>query len=150
MTRKYVEWSIWSLAVAAALLSGCTLANIGSLRTSAEVTRQFENLEINPNYQYWYLNQENNPYAVIGLDREYGFSDGPLWREVEPTSPTLKKVVGLVRSFPVPSSFTSGYHILDHQDRAIGVWYSSIGAGVTVDPATKVVSLATRSPWRAP
>lgn len=138
------------LAVAAAWVNGCTPANIGSLRTSAEVTRQFEKLEINPNYRYWYLNQENSPYAVIGLDREYGFSNGPLWRAVEADSPTFKKVVGLVQSFPVPSSVTTGYNILDHQGRAIGVWYSSIGAGVTVDSATKVVSLASRSPWRTP
>jgi hypothetical protein len=145
-----MQWTLGLLAVAAAWVSGCTLANIGNLQTSAEVTRQFESLGINPNYRYWYLNQENNPYAVIGLDREYGFSDGPLWRAVEPDSPTFKKVAGLVRSFPVPGSFTTGYSILDPQDRAIGVWYSSLGAGVTVDPATKVVSLATRSPWRAP
>jgi len=138
------------LSVAAAWVNGCTLANFGSLRTSAEVRRQFEKLEINPNYGYWYLNQENSPYAVVGLDREYGFSDGPQWRAVEADSTTFKKVVGLVQSFPVPGSVTIGYNILDHQGRAIGVWYSSIGAGVTVDPATKVVSLASRSPWRTP
>jgi hypothetical protein len=138
------------VAVAAAWVSGCTPANIGSLRTSTEVKRQFEKLETHPNYRYWYLNQENSPYAVIGLDREYEFSDGPLWRAVEPDSPTFKKVVGLVQSFPVPGSVTTGYRILDHQGRVIGVWYSSISAGVTVDSAGKVVSLATRSPWRTP
>jgi len=145
-----MQWNKWMLAVAAVLVSACTMANVGSLRTSAEVSRQFENLETHPNYRYWYLNQENSPYAVIGLDREYGFSDGPLWREVEPGSPTFKKVVGLVQSFPVPGSVTTGYSILDHQGRVIGVWYSSIGSGVIVDPAAKVVSLATRSPWRTP
>ncbi len=150
MSRIFRQWKIWILFVAAAWGSGCTLANIGSLRTSSEVSRQFEKLEINPNYRYWYLNQENSPYAVIGLDREYGFSDGPLWRAVEPDSPTFKKVVGLVQSFPVPSSVTTGYSILDHEGHAIGVWYSSIGAGITVDPAAKMVSLATRSPWRTP
>jgi hypothetical protein len=139
---------IWILAVSTGWLSGCTLADIGSLRTSAEVSRQFENLQVTPDYRYWYLNQENNPFAVIGLDREYGFSDGYLWRAVAPDSPTFKKVVGLVESFPAPGSFTTGYTILDPHGRAIGVWYSSTGAGITVDPATKTVSVATRPPWR--
>jgi hypothetical protein len=133
----------------AALAVACTMANIGSVRTSPEVTRQFENLEINPNYRYWYLNQENNPFGVIGLDREYGFDGGPLWRALDPDSPTFKKVVGLVESFPVPNSVTTGYNILDHQGRPIGVWYSSLSAGITVDPAAKAVSVAT-STWRKP
>ena len=133
----------------AALAVACTMANIGSVRTSPEVNRQFENLEINPNYRYWYLNQENNPFGVIGLDREYGFDGGPLWRALDPDSPTFKKVVGLVESFPVPNSVTSGYNIFDHQGRPIGVWYSSLSAGITVDPAAKAVSVAT-STWRKP
>jgi hypothetical protein len=119
------------------------------MRTSAEVARQFENLEINPNYRYWYLNQENNPFGVIGIDREYGFDGGPLWREVAPDSQTFKKIVGLVQSFPVPSSMTTGYTIYDHQGRPIGVWYSSLSAGITVEPAAKAVSVAT-STWRKP
>ena len=136
--------------IAASFAVACTMANIGSIRTSAEVTRQFESLQINPNYRYWYLNQENNPFGVIGLDREYGFYGGPLWRAVEPDSPTFKKVVGLVESFPMPSSMTTGYTISEHQGRPIGVWYSSIGLGVTIDPATKTVSPSTSSPWKSP
>ena len=150
MSRKQVQWKIWMVAVAATLAGNCTMANIGSLRPSAEVSRQFENREVNPNYRYWYLNQENNPFAVIGLDRGYEFSDGPLWRTVEPGSLAFKKVVGLVQVFPVPGSVTTGYSLLDPAGRGIGVWYASIGAGVTVDPATQTVSVATRSPWRTP
>ena len=79
----------------ASLAAACTLANIGSVRTSAEVARQFENLEINPNYRYWYLNQENNPFGVIGLDRAYEFDDGPLWRAVEPIFPGVQEGSGV-------------------------------------------------------
>jgi len=146
MYRKHF---LFMAILGAALAVACTMANIGSVRTSPEVTRQFENLEINPNYRYWYLNQENNPFGVIGLDHEYGFDGGPLWRALDPDSPTFKKVVGLVESFPVPNSVTSGYNIFDHQGRPIGVWYSSLSAGITVDPAAKAVSVAT-STWRKP
>ena len=134
----------------AALAVACTMANTGSIQTSAEVTRQFEGLQINPNYRYWYLNQENNPFGVIGLDREYGFAGGPVWRSVESDSPIFRKVVGLVESFPVASSLTTGYTIFEQQGRPIGVWYSSIGLGVTIDPATKTVSPATTTPWKSP
>jgi hypothetical protein len=146
----YRRSSIFLLIIAAALAAACTMANLGSVRISPEVTRQFENLEITSNYSYWYLNQENNPYGVIGLDREYGFDGGPVWRVVEPSSPTFKKVVGLVASFPMPSSMATGYTIFDHQGRPIGVWYSSIGLGVTIDPAAKTVSPSTTSPWKSP
>jgi hypothetical protein len=45
---------------------------------------------------------------------------------------------------------TTGYTIYDHQDRPIGVWYSSLGAGITVDPDAKAVSVATSTPWLSP
>ena len=64
MYRKH----FWFVAIlGAALAAACSMANIGNVRTSPEVTRQFENLEINPSYGYWYLNQENNPFGVVGL-----------------------------------------------------------------------------------
>jgi len=147
MYRKH----FWFVAIlGAALAAACSMANIGNVRTSPEVTRQFENLEINPSYGYWYLNQENNPFGVLGVDREYQFDGGPLWVPLAPDSATFKKVVGLVQSFPVPSSTTRGYTISEHQGRPIGVWYSSIGLGVTIDPATKTVSPSTTSPWKSP
>jgi hypothetical protein len=56
-------------------------------------------------------------------------------------------VVGLVQSFPVPGSRTEGFYIVDRQGRRIGVWYSSLTAGVTVDPDTRKVTIATATPW---
>jgi hypothetical protein len=143
--KKFLFVAIFGAALAVA----CTMANIGSVRISPEVARQFENLEINSSYRYWYLNQENNPFGVVGLDREYQLDGGPVWRALDPDSATFKKVVGLVQSFPVPSSITTGYTLFDHQGRPIGVWYSSLSAGITVDPVSKTVSVAT-STWRKP
>ncbi len=138
------------LAIVAAIVSGCSTANIGSVRISPEVDRQFESLQVNPSYRYWYLNQENSPYGVIGLDREYQLDGGPVWIAVAPDSATFRKVVGLVQSFPLPNSTTNGYTIFDHQGRPIGVWYSSLNAGITVDPVAKTVAVATLTPWVAP
>jgi hypothetical protein len=150
MIARKVQRGVFLLVIAALIVSGCTMANVGSVRNSPEVARQFETLAINPNYRYWYLNQENNPYGVLGLDREHQLDGGPVWRALDPDSATFKKVVGLVQSFPVPNLVTQGYTILDPRGRSIGVWYSSLSAGITVDPAAKAVSVATSTPWIAP
>ena len=108
----YRKSSILFLITTAALAAACSMANIGNVRTSPGVTRQFENLEINPSYRYWYLNQENNPFGVVGLDREYRFDGGPVWVPLDPDSATFKKVVGLVQSFPMPRLNDNGLHHL--------------------------------------
>jgi hypothetical protein len=144
---KNITWVNLAVAAAAAILiSACSIANLGRLRNSEEVGRGFATLQVSPNYRYWYLYLENSPYAVVGLNREYRIEDIS-WTEVEAGSEVFGKVVGLVESFPVPGSFTYGAYILDSKGEQIGVWYSSMGAGITIDPNTKLVSIATRMPW---
>lgn len=150
MRGNYTRRAVCLLVLAAALGSGCAMANFGSIRPSADISRQFQDLEINPNYRYWYLNQENNPFGVLGIDREYSFEGGPLWAPLDPDAAKFKKVVGLVQGFPVKGSIAAGFDILDPQGRQIGVWFSSLNAGVTVDPAAKKVSLTTQTPWLNP
>jgi hypothetical protein len=134
------------LAFAALLVAGCSGANRGGLRNSREVGRAFEIFHAEPNYGYWYYNQENNPYAVVGLQQPYRLVDIN-WREVYPNSKTFEKVIGLVQSFPVRGSFTYGAYILDPQAQQIGMWYSSLDAGIKVNPETKVVSINAAMPW---
>lgn len=149
MCANIMGRAVCMLAVAA-LLGGCAVANIGTIRPSADITRQFQGLEINPNYRYWYLNQENNPFGVLGLDREYQFEGGPIWGVLDPESATFKKVVGLVKSFPAVGSSTTGFEIMDPQGRPIGVWFSSLTAGINVDFTKKMVSVSTPTPWLRP
>ena len=134
------------LALAAMLGAGCSGANRGGLRNSREVGRAFEIFHADPNYRYWYYNQENNPYAVVGLQQPYRLEDIN-WREVDPNSKTFEKVIGLVESFPVRGSFTYGAYILDPQAQQIGMWYSSLDAGINVNPETKVVAINAAMPW---
>lgn len=135
------------LAMAPMLSAACSTADIGAVRMSGEITQQFEKFEFRPDYRYWYLNQENSPYGVAGLGREYRLDDDPRWRAVDPASATFLKVAGLVQAFPMPNSYTSGFAITDPQGRQIGVWYSSLSAGITVDPQTPIVSISTAMPW---
>ncbi len=127
-------------------LWGCSAANRGGIRHSREATNAFERLHVFPGYRYYYLNLENSPYAVVGLEREYRIED-MLYTEVDPGSKTFEKVVGLVQDFPARGSFTTGAYILDPQGKRIGAWYSSLNAGIRVDPETKIVSITTRMPW---
>jgi hypothetical protein len=133
-------------AVLAILISACSIANLGWLRNSQDVGQVFETLHVSSEYRYWYLYLENNPYAVLGLNREYRIED-ILWTEVEPSSEVFQKVVGLVESFPVPGSKTYGAYILDARGEPIGVWHSSMSAGITIDPNTKVLFITTGTPW---
>jgi hypothetical protein len=106
------------------------------------VTAAFEALQVPPDYRYYFLNQENNPFGVAGLKSGYVLED-PDWRSVDPASPVFKKVVELVRSFPARGSFSEGSIILDPRKNPIGIWYSSLGAGISIDPNTKRVMITT-------
>jgi hypothetical protein len=83
---------------------------------------------------------------VVGLQQPYRIEDIN-WREVDPNSKTFEKVIGLVQSFPVRGSFTYGAYILDPQAQQIGMWYSSLDAGINVNPESKVVAINTAMPW---
>jgi hypothetical protein len=146
MMRPRVVTLLLAAACCGLLVSACAGANRGVLRNSREVGRAFETLHAYPEYRYWYLNQENNPYAVVGLESDYRLED-VMWTPVQPDSPTFEKVVGLVQSFPVPGGFTYGAYIIDPSGRTIGVWYSSMSAGINVSPETRLVSISTGTPW---
>ena len=134
------------LLLAAAMVAGCSTANRGGLRNSREVGRAFETFHADPKYRYWYYNQENNPYAVVGLQQPYRIEDIN-WKEVDPNAKAFEKVVGLVQDFPARGAFTYGAYILDPQAQQIGMWYSSLDAGIKVNPETKVVSINAAMPW---
>ncbi|RPJ72827.1 MAG: hypothetical protein EHM15_08315 [Desulfobacteraceae bacterium] len=148
MTNNWPHGLVLGLmAMAGLILGACATAHVGAIKGSQEVTRDFEELRLNPDFRYWYYNLENAPYGVVGLEPNYRLDDSPLWQPVAPDSAVLRKVVGLVGSFPVPGSYSSGFHITEPQGRIIGVWYSSLPAGIMVDPATQRVSISVFMPW---
>jgi hypothetical protein len=146
MTKNITRVHLAVAAALAILIPACSIANLGWLRNSPDVGRAFETLQVSSDYRYWYLYLENSPYAVLGLNREYRIED-IMWTEVESNSEVFRKVVGLVESFPVPGSRTYGALILDATGTQIGVWYSSMSAGISVDPSTKLVFITTGTPW---
>lgn len=131
---------------ATAALSACTAAHRGGLRPSREVARAFETFHVYPDHRYYYLNQENSPYAVVGLHRDWKLDD-KLYVPVDPNSPTFEKVIELVGRFPVRGAHPYGAFILDPDGRTIGVWYSSLNAGIRANPETREVMISTAMPW---
>ncbi|RPJ72828.1 MAG: hypothetical protein EHM15_08320 [Desulfobacteraceae bacterium] len=145
--RRHVYRAACLLVLVAVVASaGCATGHRGGLRHNREVGRAFETLHAFPDHRYWYYFLENSPYAVVGLRAPYRIEDQH-WTAVDPDSKTFEKVVGLVQNFPVRGSFTTGAYLLDPQGQTIGVWFSSMNAGIRVDPETKIVSIATGMPW---
>jgi hypothetical protein len=130
------------------LLTGCSSANYGGLKRSQDVARAFETHHVFEEHRYYYLNQENNPFAVIALQNDYTFKGKNMWRQFDPHSEMLKKIVDLVEGFPVYYSRTYGSYITDSQGKKIGYWYSSLRmTGVTVNNETRTVTIRTETPW---
>jgi hypothetical protein len=123
------------------IVPGISFAEIGSIRISKEVAKDFEAYRFDPNYNYYYVNLENNPCAAVGLQKDYTVDD-ILWTKISPGSNAFNHVIELVKRFPMANSPAFGAYILDSQGNTIGVYYSSAGAGVTVNKESKTLSLA--------
>jgi len=129
------------------LFSGCAGANYGGMQRSREVTQAFETYHLFPDHRYYYLNQENNPYAVVALNDGYSINERQ-WREFDPQSGKLEKIVELIKRFPVTYSYGYGSHMRDAQGNQIGYCYTSLRwIGIRVNPVTKNVLISTDTPW---
>jgi hypothetical protein len=136
---------IWLAALL--MIAGCAGANYGGIKHSRDVRQDFETYHVYPDHRYYYLNQENNPYAVVALQPGYTISD-PQWREFDPQTGTLEKVVELVKGFPADYRNAYGSYLLDASGNRIGYWYSSLPLrSLRVDRETKKVSILTDKPW---
>jgi len=128
--------------------AGCSAGNYGYLKHSRDVAQAFETYHVFPEHRYYYLNQENNPYAVVALQNPYRLLLGNMWTEFDPRSGKLEKVVGLVKDFPVNYSYTYGSIINDPMGKQIGYWYSSLRViSIKVDEENRTVSINTGTPW---
>lgn len=130
----------------AALFVACAA---GGARSTPEVYRAFRSLNVPPDHDFWYFNQENSPYAVVGLQRPWRIDD-LMWTPVVPGTAVFAKVVALVGDFPVPGSTTYGATLVDAGGEAIGMWYSSLIPGVRIDPRSRIVSISIQRSWRKP
>jgi len=125
---------------ASLMVAGVSFAETGSFRINKKVATDFEAYRFDPNYDYYFMNLENDPCAVIGLKKDYAVHD-ILWKKIRPDSKEFKDVIGLVKRFPMAGSPAFGAYVLDSQGNTIGTYYSGAGAGVTVNRENKTVFL---------
>jgi len=146
--KRHTTLSIFVLVLCGILyLAGCSTKNSGSLKHSQDVAQAFETYHVFPGYRYYYLNQENKPYAVVAIKADYRINS-VMWREFDPQSGKLEKIVGLVKDFSGVSSYTYGSYLLDAQGNEIGYWYSKLRmTSIKVDNETRQVSINTQTPW---
>ena len=139
--RSIVISAMISFTIFASLMAaGVSFAETGSFRINKNVAKDFENYRFDPNYDYYFMNLENDPCAVIGLKKDYAVHD-ILWKKIRPDSKEFKDVIGLVKRFPMAGSPAFGAYVLDSQRNTIGTYYSGAGAGVTVNKENKTVFL---------
>jgi hypothetical protein len=125
---------------ASLMVAGVSFAETGSFRMNKKVATDFEAYRFDPNYDYYFMNLENDPCAVIGLKKDYAVHD-ILWKKIRPDSKEFKDVIERVKRFPMTGSPAFGAYVLDSQGNTIGVYFSSAGAGVTVNKESKTVLL---------
>ena len=103
--------------------------NYGRIDPSDEVTRTFEEYQVNPQYRYYVSGPHINPNAIIGLDRNYRIDPWTFWREVNMTPVMLQELIRGMKSM-VFAKGTSlhGFVMSDDNGRPIGVWYSVLQA----------------------
>ncbi|MCK7513342.1 MAG: hypothetical protein MZV70_61110 [Desulfobacterales bacterium] len=123
------------------MVAGVSFAEIGGLRINEKVAKDFGDNRFDPTYDYYYMNLENNPCAMIGLKKDYTVHDIPMEKDPLSSNYEFKRIIMLVKSFPMANSPTFGAYVWT-QGKTIGVYYSSAGVGVAVDKEDKTVSLS--------
>jgi hypothetical protein len=132
-----------SMAACAASLS--LNGGYGQFNPTGEVTKAFERSQVNPQFRYYVSGQDIHPNAVLGLDRNYQLDPATLWREVDMTPATMKRIVDGMQLKVLGHTFLHGFEILDGSGRPIGVWYSILEARtfVRVNEEDKTVLIDT-------
>lgn len=137
---------VFILLFSGALLGSCSSMGLnGRLQRSPEVTEAFKAHKPLPNYRYYHIGWENNPYAIIAVDRSYTLA-GRLWTEFTPDSQELRKLTSAL--YNNYDYYPYGAYILDPAGKRVGVWYSAIQwANVRVNDETRTVEILPDTPY---
>ena len=139
--------SIILFLIALTALGGCTGSKYGKLESNPDITRAFEAYQIMPDHTYYYWGTFSKPAAIAGINKNFNLNS-EMWVEIDAQSKDFNKLIDLatfkgVGCGTVPSGFT----ILDHSGRNVGVWYSTMhAAAVEVKEDGQIVELAPLVP----
>jgi hypothetical protein len=110
------------------LLSGKLVA----VSPDTAVTKSFENLQINPAFNYYITGSDSFPRSILGLNKTYTLNSD-LWKKIEPTPEMFYLLVNNMRGKANRSGlFIHGCSITDENSKQIGVWYSIVISGFSI------------------
>ena len=140
---------ILATLIVSALISGC-FENYGRLRHNNEVTRAFQEYQVEPDYKYYYYGRTNMPYAIVGIDRDYHMRSR-VWREVDHDTEEFKKMIYWTWDDNFSPFYLSGAYITDPGGKKVGVWYSGIWhAAVRFEENNRIVVMPDTPFLRGP
>jgi hypothetical protein len=130
---------IFLLLTAAGILAGC-VGNYGNIRSNTALLDQYKNAALPDNLNYYYCGRSSIPYAVVGIDNTYTFSDR-FWFKIEAKQEVYKKIANLSELHRGSTRlFTSD--ILGPQGQKLGIWFSFYSySPVVLDNETRMVDV---------
>jgi hypothetical protein len=106
-----------------------TFRNYGRISPNEEVSRVFEEYQVNPEFRYYISGADLNPNALMGLHKDYRLDPSTLWREVTMSTTRMKEIVeGMKTKARELNLFQYGFEMSDNNGKPIGVWYSILSA----------------------
>jgi hypothetical protein len=131
----------------ALFILGCSTGEYARMKVSRDVVRDFETYQIFPGHRYFYLKQQNAPFALLALRDEYTISSMN-WYEMDTGSKEFAATVDFAKSVAEDYYYPMGMIIQSPQGDQIGYWYSGLRIkGIAVDEEKKSVSIYTNTPW---
>jgi hypothetical protein len=113
--------SVFLLLAAASILAGC-VGNYGTIRSNTALLDQYKGAALPDNLNYSYCGRSSIPYAVVGIDNTYTFSDR-FWLKIDAKQEVYKKIANLSELHRNSTRlFTSD--ILGPQGQKLGIWFS--------------------------
>jgi hypothetical protein len=117
------------LCLSTVACSGSLFRNYGRINPNGEVTRAFEDYQVNSEFHYYISGADINPNALMGLHKDYRLDPSTLWRKVEMSTAKMKEIVeGMKTKARELMIFQNGFEMLDNNGKPIGVWYSILSA----------------------
>ena len=139
MMKKYSILIIAIILAGMFSVTGC-LERYGMIKRNTEVLQLFTHRTALPDYNYYYSGLDI-PSAVIGIDKNYRFSDR-LWVKIESKQEVHDKISRL-RYASVPSTLLGG-DIVDKNNRKVGIWFSYYHRTVVTQDPEGILKIYTQ------
>lgn len=132
----------WRLSAGSHFIIFCIVAsscatsgtqNIGSFKENPEITQGFQSHRFLPGYIYYFAGFMDKPEAIVGINRDYRIQEisswgsySTRWKELEPTTENLKKLVDGIGKNNRRDRKPYGVVLSDPAGKQVGILYVMI------------------------